>query len=109
MPLDARLSVTARISSSSPARGRLIADPCSVGLGGRRTSFAPTGSRRKKNGEQGEKSFDFPIYDTDWEGEAYFTVSGQLPGIREPQSHLNRPGPGPGEASGTGPPSTPAR
>jgi Xaa-Pro aminopeptidase len=39
----------------------------------------------------------------------YFTVSGQLPGIREPQSHLNRPGPGPGEASGTGPPSTPAR
>ncbi|MBF6611624.1 MAG: vitamin B12-dependent ribonucleotide reductase [Chloroflexi bacterium] len=27
--------------------------------------------------EQGEKSFDFPIYDTDWEGEAYFTVSGQ--------------------------------
>ncbi len=22
----------------------------------------------------------------------YFTVSGQLPGIREPQSHLNRPG-----------------
>ena len=27
--------------------------------------------------EQGEKTFDFPIYDTDWEGEAYFTVSGQ--------------------------------
>lgn len=27
--------------------------------------------------EQGEKSFDFPIYDTDWEGDAYFTVSGQ--------------------------------
>src|SRR5436189_4330579 len=27
--------------------------------------------------EQGEKSFDFPTYDTDWEGEAYFTVSGQ--------------------------------
>ncbi len=27
--------------------------------------------------EQGDKTFDFPIYDTDWEGEAYFTVSGQ--------------------------------
>ncbi len=27
--------------------------------------------------EQGEKSFDFPTYDTDWEGEAYLTVSGQ--------------------------------
>jgi ribonucleoside-diphosphate reductase alpha chain len=27
--------------------------------------------------EQGEKTFDFPVYDTDWEGEAYFTVSGQ--------------------------------
>lgn len=27
--------------------------------------------------EQGDRTFDFPIYDTDWEGEAYFTVSGQ--------------------------------
>ncbi|MDQ6694759.1 MAG: vitamin B12-dependent ribonucleotide reductase, partial [Chloroflexota bacterium] len=27
--------------------------------------------------EQGETAFDFPVYDTDWEGEAYFTVSGQ--------------------------------
>jgi len=27
--------------------------------------------------EQGEKTFDFPTYDTDWEGEAYLTVSGQ--------------------------------
>ena len=27
--------------------------------------------------EQGDKTFDFPIYDTDWEGDAYFTVSGQ--------------------------------
>ncbi|HEX9987154.1 MAG TPA: adenosylcobalamin-dependent ribonucleoside-diphosphate reductase [Chloroflexia bacterium] len=26
---------------------------------------------------QGEKTYDFPIYDTDWEGEAYITVSGQ--------------------------------
>jgi Xaa-Pro aminopeptidase len=35
----------------------------------------------------------------------YFTVSGQLPGIREPQSHLNRPS----AASDSAPPSTPAR
>ncbi len=27
--------------------------------------------------EQGDKTFDFPIYDTDWESEAYVTVSGQ--------------------------------
>ena len=27
--------------------------------------------------EQGDKSFDFPVYDTDWESEAYVTVSGQ--------------------------------
>ncbi|HVF99764.1 MAG TPA: adenosylcobalamin-dependent ribonucleoside-diphosphate reductase, partial [Chloroflexia bacterium] len=27
--------------------------------------------------EQGETTFDFPIYDSDWEGEAYLTVSGQ--------------------------------
>ncbi|MDQ5866990.1 MAG: vitamin B12-dependent ribonucleotide reductase [Chloroflexota bacterium] len=27
--------------------------------------------------EQGDTTFDFPIYDSDWESEAYFTVSGQ--------------------------------
>ncbi len=36
----------------------------------------------------------------------YFTVSGQLPGIRETQSHLNRPGADAGPAAA--PPSTPA-
>jgi Xaa-Pro aminopeptidase len=34
----------------------------------------------------------------------YFTVGGQLPGIREPQSHLNRPA----ADAGPAPPSTPA-
>ncbi len=37
---------------------------------------------------------------------SYFTVSGQLPGIREPQSHLNRPAADAGPAAA--PPSTPA-
>src|SRR6478672_10934415 len=36
----------------------------------------------------------------------YFTVSGQLPGIREPQSHLNRPAAD--AVPGAAPPSTPA-
>ncbi len=44
-----------------------------------RNSGVPEGLLARALGlaEQGEKSFDFPIYDVDWEGEAYFTVSGQ--------------------------------
>ncbi len=44
-----------------------------------RNSGVPEGLLARALGlaEQGEKTFDFPIYDVDWEGEAYFTVSGQ--------------------------------
>ncbi|HET9493826.1 MAG TPA: adenosylcobalamin-dependent ribonucleoside-diphosphate reductase, partial [Chloroflexia bacterium] len=44
-----------------------------------RASGVPDGLIARALGlaEQGDKTFDFPIYDTDWEGEAYFTVSGQ--------------------------------
>jgi ribonucleoside-diphosphate reductase alpha chain len=44
-----------------------------------RASGVPDGliARGLALAEQGDKTFDFPLYDTDWEGEAYFTVSGQ--------------------------------
>jgi ribonucleotide reductase alpha subunit len=44
-----------------------------------RTAGVPDGLLARAIGlaEQGYTFFDFPIYDTDWEGEAYFTVSGQ--------------------------------
>ncbi len=44
-----------------------------------RISGVPDGivARAISMAEQGEKSYDFPVYDTDWESEAYVTVSGQ--------------------------------
>src|SRR5205823_4516152 len=44
-----------------------------------RASGVPDGLIARALGlaEQGDKTFDFPIYDTDWESEAYITVSGQ--------------------------------
>jgi ribonucleoside-diphosphate reductase alpha chain len=44
-----------------------------------RVSGVPDGiiARAISLAEQGEKTYDFPVYDTDWESEAYITVSGQ--------------------------------
>ena len=42
-------------------------------------SFIPDGAlvRVLKMAQMGEKEISFPVYDTDWQGEAYLTVSGQ--------------------------------
>ncbi len=44
-----------------------------------RNSGVPDGliARGLALAEQGDKTFDLPVYDTDWESEAYATVSGQ--------------------------------
>ncbi|HKP54793.1 MAG TPA: LAGLIDADG family homing endonuclease [Chloroflexia bacterium] len=44
-----------------------------------RVSGVPDGiiARAISLAEQGEKTYNFPVYDTDWESEAYITVSGQ--------------------------------